>query len=347
MRCVLTRAGEQLRVRLPAGAQVPDLENASERLAAFLGVREARVTRDPANARYARVVVLRRDPLADPQPIPWPLITTDRCSLWQPIPVGEDEDGNQVEVLLPERNLLLGAEPGGGKSTVAQLLIATAALDVSARLVLFDPKLVELAVWQGCAQRLVGPNVEEATEVLKALIGELDDRYLILLANRARKVIEGDGLPLYLVVVEELAYFTNGPDRKAAQAFAVLLRDFVARGRAAGMITVATTQKPSADVVPTYLRDLFGFRWALRCSTPEASDTILGRGWASQGYSAASIDPTARGVGLLLQEGGVPVRLRSCYLDDLDLAELARRAEHLRGTTRPEAPTLRLLDGTG
>jgi DNA segregation ATPase FtsK/SpoIIIE, S-DNA-T family len=113
------------------------------------------------------------------------------------------------------------------------------------------------------------------------------------------------------------------------------------------MVTVATTQKPSADVVPTYLRDLFGFRWALRCSTPEASDTILGRGWASQGYSAASIDPTARGVGLLLQEGGVPVRLRACYLDDLDLAELARRAEALRGMTRTEAPTLRLLDGTG
>jgi S-DNA-T family DNA segregation ATPase FtsK/SpoIIIE len=212
---------------------------------------------------------------------------------------------------------------------------------------LFDPKLVELAAWQGCAARLVGPNVEEAIEVLKGLIGELDDRYLTLLANRARKVTEGDGLPLYLVVIEELAYFTNGPDRKAAQAFAVLLRDFVARGRAAGMVTVATTQKPSADVVPTYLRDLFGFRWALRCSTPEASDTILGRGWASQGYSAASIDPTARGVGLLLQEGGVPVRLRACYLDDLDLANLARRAEHLRGATRTEAPTLRLLDGTG
>jgi FtsK/SpoIIIE family len=347
MRCVLTRAGEQLRVRLPAGAQVPDLENASERLAAFLGVREVRVTRDPANARYARVVVLRRDPLADPQPIPWPLVTADRYSLWQPIPVGEDEDGNQVEVLLPERNLLLGAEPGGGKSTVAQLLIATTALDASARLVLFDPKLVELSVWQGCAQRLVGPNVEEAIDVLKGLIGELDDRYLTLLANRARKVSEGDGLPLYLVVLEELAYFTNGPDRKGAQAFSVLLRDFVARGRAAGMITVATTQKPSADVVPTYLRDLFGFRWALRCSTPDASDTILGRGWASQGYSAAQIDPTARGVGLLLQEGGVPVRLRSCYLDDRDLADLARRAEALRGTTRRDAPTLRLLDGTG
>jgi len=347
MRCALTRAGEQLRVRLPAGAQVPDLENAAERIAAFLAVREVRVTRDPANARYAKVVILRRDPLGDPEPISWPLVKANRLSLWDAIPVGEDEDGNQVTVTLPERNLLLGGEPGAGKSTVAQLLIAAGALDPSAVLTLFDPKLVELAVWQGCASRIVGPNVEEAIDVLKGLISELDDRYLTLLANRARKVAPGDGLPLHLVGIEELAYFTNGPDRKAAQAFSVLLRDFVARGRAAGMVTVATTQKPSADVVPTYLRDLFGFRWALRCSTPDASDTILGRGWASQGCSAASIDPTARGVGLLLQEGGVPVRLRACYLNDVELADLARRAEALRDAVRPATSTLRLVDGAG
>jgi hypothetical protein len=346
MRCVLTRAGEQLRVRLPAGAQVPDLENEAERIAAVLGAREVRVTREPANARYARVMVIRRDPLAEPQPTPWPLARAEQVSLWQPIPVGIDEDGTEVGVSLPERNLLAGGEPGAGKSTIVQLLIAAAALDPSVRLTLFDPKLVELAVWQACG-RLVGPAVEQAIEALKQLIAELDDRYLTLLANRARKVTEGDGLPLHLLVVEELAFYTNGPDRKAATAFSVLLRDFVARGRAAGMVTVATTQKPSADVVPTYLRDLFGFRWALRCSTPDASDTILGRGWASQGYSAAQIDPTARGVGWLLQEGGVPVRLRACYLDDLDLAQLARRAELVRGAMRSERPTLRLVDGTG
>ena len=98
-------------MRLLAGAQVPDLENAAERLAAFLGVREVRVTRDPANARYARVVVLRRDPLADLQPIPWPLVMAGRCSLWAPIPVGEDEDGTQVTVTLPERNLLAAGSP--------------------------------------------------------------------------------------------------------------------------------------------------------------------------------------------------------------------------------------------
>jgi hypothetical protein len=341
-RCRLTQAGEQLRV--PAGGQVPDLEAQAERIAAFLAVREVRVVRDPASARHARVVVLRRDPLADPVPTPWPPVEADRLSLWQPIPVGIDEDGTEVTVTLPERNLLLGGEPGAGKSNVLQLLVAVGALDPSVRLTLFDPKLVELAVWQGSTTRLVGPNMEEAIDVLKQLITELDDRYLTLLANRARKVTEGDGLPLHLVGVEELAYFTNGPDRKAAQAFSVLLRDFVARGRAAGMVTVATTQKPSADVVPTFLRDLFGFRWALRCSTPQASDTILGSGWASEGYSAAQIDPATRGVGLLLQEGGVPVRLRSCWLDDLVLADLARRAELLRATSRSSTTTLRLVE---
>jgi FtsK/SpoIIIE family len=345
-RSKLTRAGEQLRVKVPAGGQVPDLEAEAERIAAFLGVREVRVTREPDNARHARVVVLRRDPLADPTPIPWPLAKADGLSLWRPVPVGVDEDGSEVTITLPERNLLLGGEPGAGKSNILQLLVAVGALDTSVKLTLLDPKLVELAGWQGCAARLVGPNVEEAIEVLKQLVAEVDDRYLTLLANRARKVTAGDGLPLYLVAVEELAFYTNGPDRKAAQAFSTLLRDFVARGRAAGMVTVATTQKPSADVMPTFLRDLFGFRWALRCSTPDASDTILGRGWASQGSSAASIDPAVRGVGLLLQEGGVPVRLRACWLDDLTLADLARRAELARGALRSARPTLRLVDGS-
>jgi FtsK/SpoIIIE family len=343
-RCELTRAGELLRVRVPAGAQVPDLDTAAERVAAFLDAREVRVTREPQSARYAKVMVVRTDPLASATAIPWPLLDARSCSLWEPVPVGLDEDGAQVTITLPYRNLLLGGEPDAGKSSVLQMLVAAGALDPAVRLTLFDPKLVELAVWSGCATRLVGPNVDEAIDVLKGLILELDDRYLTLLANRARKVTPDDHLPLHLLGIEELAFYTNGPNRKASAEFAALLRDYVARGRAAGMPTVATTQKPSADVVPSFLRDLFGFRWALRCSTPDASDTILGRGWASQGYSATAIDPATRGVGYLIQEGGVPIRLRACYLDDLDLATIARRAEQLRGLPAPSRPTLRIVE---
>ncbi len=42
-------------------------------------------------------------------------------------------------------------------------------------------------------------------------------------------------------------------------------------------------RNPPPTSIPTSIRDLFGFRWAMRCSTPQASDTILGSGWASAG----------------------------------------------------------------
>jgi S-DNA-T family DNA segregation ATPase FtsK/SpoIIIE len=133
-----------------------------------------------------------------------------------------------------------------------------------------------------------------------------------------------------VIACDELAFYLTAEDRKQRTRFAELLRDLVARGRAAGVIVIAATQKPAADVVPSALRDLFGFRLALRCTTPQASDTILGQGWASLGHTAATIAPTQRGIGLLLAEDGLPVRLRCFYLDDEGVDQLAQRALALR-----------------
>jgi DNA segregation ATPase FtsK/SpoIIIE-like protein len=118
---------------------------------------------------------------------------------------------------------------------------------------------------------------------------EMEARYRELLARGLRKVPREGGLPLHLVICDELAFYLTLPDKRLRQEFAELLRDLVARGRAAGVIVVAATQKPGADVVPSALRDLFGFRLALRCNTPQASDTILGQGWASAGADASQI----------------------------------------------------------
>jgi len=63
---------------------------------------------------------------------------------------------------------------------------------------------------------------------------------------------------------DELAHYLLVSDRKVRTEFAELLLDLVARGRAAGLIVLAATQKPAHDVIPTALRDLFGIRWALR-----------------------------------------------------------------------------------
>jgi hypothetical protein len=326
----LVPAGDRLLVRLPPGSSTTALAEAAEQVAVILDVREVRVARDADRASLARVTVVRRDPLHGAPPLAWPWLDAGRCSLWQPIPVGVDEDGHWVTVSLPERHVLLGGESGAGKSGGLALLLAAAALDPSVRLVLLDGKLVELACWASIADRSVGPDLAEAVAVLAEVQAELDRRLVTLLANRRRKLTPTLGLPLLMVVIDELALYVAGPDRKLSAEFAARLRDLVARGRAAGIIVCAATQKPAHEIIPTALRDLFGFRWAFRCLTPQASDTILGSGWASLGYAASTIDAADRGVGLLLAEGGLPARLRACWLDDDQLAALAARAEALR-----------------
>ncbi len=198
------------------------------------------------------------------------------------------------------------------------------------RLWLLDGKLVELAAWEPCAERLAGPDVEQAIGLLETVREEMEARYRELLSTGARKIARDAGLPLHVIACDELAFYLSAEDRKQRARFGELLRDLVARGRAAGVIVVAATQKPSADVVPSALRDLFGFRLAMRCTTPQASDTILGAGWASQGHTAATIAPSQRGIGLLLAEDGLPVRLRCFYLDDAAVDGLAERACSLR-----------------
>lgn len=297
-------------------------------------MRDVRAKRAEDDASRVWLTVVRRDPLASFAPLPWPAADAVRMSLWEPVPVGVDEDGHPVTVRLPEHAVLFGSEPGGGKSVAQSQLVAAAALDPDTDLYLFDGKRVELAPWAPCAVQNVGPDVQTACDVLDGLVDEMDRRYELLLSRGRRKIERGDGLRLVVVVVDELAFFTaGGADRNAKTlraGFAERLHALVARGRAAGIVVLAATQKPAADIVPTYLRDLFGFRWALRCSAPDASDTILGRGWASAGYSATDVPAEARGVGYLLAEGGVPVRLRSYHLDDAALLRIADRAAELR-----------------
>jgi hypothetical protein len=323
-------AGERIAVRVSRGSSFEELTERAEQLACCLSLRELRVLRDPGDASRGTVTLVRRDPLAGLARTPWPQLEAQQTSLWEPISLGLDEHGQTVEVSLVERSLLAGGEPGAGKSAAMSMLIAAAALDPSTKLWLLDGKLVELAAWQACAERIAGPDVGEAIELLEQAREEMEHRYRQLLAGGLRKIAPEAGLPLHVVVCDELAFYLTCEDRKQRTRFAEVLRDLVARGRAAGIVVLAATQKPSADVVPSALRDLFGFRLALRCTTPQASDTILGQGWASRGHNAGSISPADRGVGFLLAEDGQPVKLRTFYLDDDHIRALAARARAQR-----------------
>ncbi len=265
-------AGQRLDLRLAPGMTAEQIDGAAEAIAAVVGAREVRVVREPGNAAVAHLSILWHDPLSVPAP-PWPGAPG---SLWEPISLGVDEDGAAVSIGLVERNVLLGGEPGAGKSVALSLFIAAAALDPEVRLTLMDGKQVELAPWAGSAEHFVGPDMGDAIEVLKDLCAEMDRRYSVLLASGLRKIERGSDFGLYVIAIDELAFYMRSGTKDERTELSEALRDLISRGRAAGMIVVAATQKPSSDIVPTYVRDLFSFRMALRCTTPEASDTILG-----------------------------------------------------------------------
>ena len=252
-------------------------------------------------------------------------------SIFDPIFLGIDEFGAPVYLDLVYRNLLAGGEPGGGKSGLLNTIAAHAALSVDARLVLFDGKLVELGMWRHVADEFVTANIRHAIDTLRRLQAVMDNRYAWLLAQNRRKIVPSDGLSVIVAIIDEIALFSATIGTKAEQdEFAALLRDLVARGRACGIPVVAATQRPSFDIIPTSLRDLFGYRAAFRCTTTNSSNIVLGHGWAEAGYTATDIAPTNQGAAYLIAEGGTPRRIKVGYLTDRHILALADHAAWIR-----------------
>ena len=106
--------------------------------------------------------------------------------------------------------------------------------------------------------------------------------------------------------------------RQQQRQFISLLRDLVARGRAAAMPVIAATQRPSVDIIPKSLRDLFGYRAAFRCTSTGSSDIILGDGWSARRILRHRHQPAQPGRSLpdrrrrhpRADQGRLPVRRR-------------------------------------
>ena len=260
-------------------------------------------------------------------------VPTFPFSMFDPVHLGLDEYGEHVYVNLAERNMLLGGEPGAGKSSGLNLITAHGALSHDCKLILVDGKQVELGLWRACADMFIGPSIKDAIDAFEAFQAIMNTRYDDLLAAGRRKITRESGEHVYLIVIDEYAYFSaTVGTKKEREDFAALTRDLVARGRAAGVIIILATQRPSHQVIDPSMRDLFGYRWAFRCTTDSSSDVVLGQGWAGEGYTAADIDPLARGVGWLLSETGIPRRIKAAYLTDDHIKYLAAYAARLRGT---------------
>ena len=218
-------------------------------------------------------------------------------SMYDPIYVGIDEFGHPVYTRIIYKNLLAAGEPGGGKSGLLNTLAAHAALSVRTRL--------RAVRRQASRTRHVGRHRRRIRRPRPR------PRH-----HHPAPAAEGDGQPLRLAAAPTAAarsspatastssprsstrsplYSTVLGTEQQQREFVALFRDLVARGRAAAMPVIAATQRPSVDIIPKSLRDLFGYRAAFRCTSTGSSDIILGDGWSEAGFSATDIAPSNPG----------------------------------------------------
>jgi DNA segregation ATPase FtsK/SpoIIIE, S-DNA-T family len=263
-------------------------------------------------------------------------------SMFNPIPIGIDEFGHRIGLRVIYKNVLAAGEPGGGKSALLQIIAAHAALSARCRLVLFDGKRVELGLYKSVADEFVGPDIDHAIITMRRLQKVMNNRYDWLDACGRRKIEPWDPVTVIIAFFDELALFSTvlGTEQQQKE-FVTLLRDLVARGRAAAIIVIAATQRPSVDIIPKSLRDLFGYRAAFRCTSDGSSDIILGDNWSGQGFTATDIPPTNPGAAWLIAEGGKPQRIKVDYLTDDDIKAIVAYAAWTRHPgTAPASPLI-------
>jgi hypothetical protein len=350
--------GSRVDVDLPYGLGLDDAMKAKAKIASGLDVTESQVfiTRDPTSHRRHSLWVADRDPLAVPVGRT-PLLACKATDIWRPAPLGLDERGQLVTVPLMWNSVLVGALPRQGKTFAARLLALYCALDPYAVLDVFDGKgspdwrkfaLVADSCAFGLTPTKEGLPPEILLDTLERVKADVQDRYRRLSELEARRpdlCPEGKltralardpqfGMPVRAIFIDEVQeYFDLGDISKDIAALLVFLVK-VAPG--AGVIVVDATQKPSGigtgQVATqfTSFRDQHQIRLALRTSSWQVSEMVLGQGAYSEGLDSSTLLPQYKGVGLLRGASDKSPTVRTFLADGQDADRILTAARVLR-----------------
>ncbi|MEO3929964.1 FtsK/SpoIIIE domain-containing protein [Micromonosporaceae bacterium B7E4] len=323
-------------VELPSGktsrkaqAKRPELASAFE-----VGTIQLDLLKVAGNERRLKVWCADGDPWSG-KPVASPLVRRlGPFDLWRPegVPLGEDARRHEVAVPVVFSGLLVGGLPRFGKTVLANNVLVAAMLDVHCRISLADGKGLDSAPIVPLAHRVANHTPASLIDLLDEMLEEMYRRIAVLqrlgMVKLSREVCH-DGNPLELLWIDELAVFTANADKRAAGIITAKLRDLASVGPALGVIPLLCTQRPSSTVVDPDLRDNIPTRAALRCSTWQTSNTVLGDGAATQGYNAAELGDEHRGV-VILRQGPGGQTIRSYFVDVDDVRKVARYATDLR-----------------
>jgi S-DNA-T family DNA segregation ATPase FtsK/SpoIIIE len=195
------------------------------------------------------------------------------------------------------------------------------------KFLMIDPKMVELSTYNGIPH-LIAPVItdpKQATAALRWVVTEMENRYNLFAQlgvknlasyNDLQKTVQGQALPLVVVLIDELADLMMVASREVEEAICRLAQ----MARAAGMHLVIATQRPSTDVITGVIKANIPSRIAFAVSSQVDSRVIMD--------SSGAEKLLGRGDMLFCPIGTQkPVRIQGCFVSD---AEVERVIDYVK-----------------
>jgi S-DNA-T family DNA segregation ATPase FtsK/SpoIIIE len=277
--------------------------------------------------------------------------------------LGKDIGGAPVVVDLARMpHLLIAGTTGSGKSVAINAMVLSLLYKSTAeqvRLIMVDPKMLELSVYEGIPHLLapVVTDMKQAANALRWCVAEMERRYQLMAAlgvrnlagmNRRIREAEAAGKPLtdplveglfragkyqgdipvlqhapfIVVIIDELADLMMIVGKKVEELIARLAQ----KARASGIHLILATQRPSVDVITGLIKANIPCRIAFQVSAKVDSRTILDQSGAESLLGHGDM--------LYMPPGtAVPVRVHGAFVSD---QEVHRVVQSLRSAVEPE-----------
>jgi S-DNA-T family DNA segregation ATPase FtsK/SpoIIIE len=262
--------------------------------------------------------------------------------------LGKDISGNSVVADLQRMpHLLIAGTTGSGKSVAINAMVLSLlykATPDEVRLIMVDPKMLELSVYEGIPHLLcpVVTDMKDAANALRWCVAEMERRYRVMaslgvrnFAGYNRKVraaldqgkpisdpffsqtdvetgeVQGralEPLPQIVIVIDELADMMMIVGKKVEELIARLAQ----KARAAGIHMIVATQRPSVDVITGLIKANIPTRIAFQVSAKVDSRTILDQGGAEAllGHGDMLYMPSG---------SGLPLRVHGAFVSDQEV----------------------------